>query len=157
MPTSQEVVRQKMLNGKELKEVLLNRLQESLAMDPMFQEHLAYGRLDWTVQITLKMDNMNYKEHKVQSKGREGDGEIGAGAETQEFKIEDGFTSPNAARVQNGLPVPIDVRQGGRTEEKGIQYDKNSAPKAPVAPVQNLTPKLPQINPALGGVNAPKR
>lgn len=151
--TANEVVRQKMLNGKELKEVLLNKLQESLAIDPMFQEHMAYGRLQWTVQITLQMDNPNYKEHKVGAKGAEGPEETGRDGAivmegTVELKVEDGFTSPNAARVQNGLPVPIEVRQGGRTEAKEVRYDKESAPQQKPAPVQNLSLRPPATNPA---------
>lgn len=156
--TANEVVRQKMLNGKELKEVLLNKLQESLAIDPMFQEHMAYGRLQWTVQITLQMDNPNYKEHKIEAKGTESPeetrpGEAGRNGAivtegTVELKVEDGFTSPNAARVQNGLPVPIEVRQGGKTEAKEVRYDKGSAPPQKPAPVQNLSPRPPAPNPA---------
>ena len=131
MPLSTEFVVNKPLTGDELRKIIVSDLDDLLAKDGMFNSHIAYGRVGYTVSVELKLANPSYPEHKTQGgpskiegaiEGRtliplEGEDRIGARI-TRNREVR----SPNVARVANGLPVNVQTRQDGKVVEKALNY-----------------------------------
>lgn len=141
MPTSKEVVPNKPLAGHELKQIMLKDFDNMLSGDGMFSAHIAYKRVAYEISIKLHVDNPLFPEHKNGRKSKDPARNASPEARTIEapplknasdesqiaaLKREREIDNPNGARLENGLPVNINLvnRQTGQVEEKSVTYDK---------------------------------
>lgn len=133
MPTSNEIVQQKGLNGDELKRIMVKDFEDMLSRDAMFMKHMEYPRAAYRIRFQLFTQIAMYPEHanQVQSappaKGRATDRSGGREAITSVSDIkkyadetlenievgkqrERVIDSPNLARIENNLPITIQQR-----------------------------------------------
>ena len=138
------------LNGTELKTILLNDVTRILDQDGMMANHIAYSKVAYEVVIKLHLDNISYPEHTSRTVSRAAtDQELAknpdSGLETvQSFpmknmsaeavsvgrKRERKITSTNLARIENDIPIEIQVRQSdGSVETKKEIYKLEEIPE----------------------------
>lgn len=141
MPLSSEVVRQKPLGGLEVIELLVNDLRDLLGRDGMFAAHVGYGRLAWKIRVELQMDNISYPTHVAsrssqKTKEKEGvesfplpepKGKVRAKDLERSRRVE----SPNAARIENGLPITVQAVSQGKLVTHELKYEKEGLPSQP--------------------------
>lgn len=140
MPTRNELIPNRPLNGIELKQLILNDVASILNRDGMFREHMGYGRISYDVTIKLHLDNPSYPEHVIQvasqppSKQEVQAGNLNrnntpfpldpppTGEEFVDgFKRERTIDSPNQARLEHDMPVTVmhkDTKTGHMVESK---------------------------------------
>lgn len=142
MPASHERIANRPLSGQELKEIILKDVARTLDRDGMFIQNIAYSRVSYEVRTTLHLDIMTMPEHisttlsKAASK-QESDAKpelksIEAGPTlnnpsdddvVDSVEVHREINSPNGARVEHDMPLPlgkIDVESG---KEKTITYE----------------------------------
>ena len=141
MPTSRESVPNTALSGDEFKEVIRTRCDQLLANFGILAPNLAFGRVAFTITISLHVDNAMQPEHSTFTASRRIATNVVSGnpalaaieeaplaspspdavviSRTADAKVD----SPNAERVRLGLPVPVVVKSadGTRTVEK-VKY-----------------------------------
>lgn len=136
MPLSTETVQNKPLNGIETRKRIVMDVDEMLARDGMFTEYIAYGRLAYTVQITMHMDNLSFPEHRaiVRTK-RDGVVEgtpplVEPSDEDVELVLERDrvIDSPNAVRIESDMPITVQTVQEGKLATRELRYDKQHVP-----------------------------
>ena len=150
MPTAAEVVPNRSLTGTELKAILLRDFTAMLDTDGYLSSQIAYSRVSYDLRVRLHLDNPFAGDH----------GEVTISATSKESPRDtplEGVTqpapplkepsdkavtssrtrtrridSPNAARVEHGLPVQVSVRgQDGHLTDKAVKYPPDSAPVDP--------------------------
>jgi hypothetical protein len=130
MTTMRETAINKPLGGAELRELLRADFERLLAGEGALSNHIAYGRVGWQIILRLHTANPLSPVAEIQSRPSGGtpgvepaplrnlspDDEDAIGGTTLQRTI----TSPNAERVREGLPVPVETRQqdGTRQVEK---------------------------------------
>jgi hypothetical protein len=144
MPTASEVVPNKALSAKEVKELLHSdfiRLMENLSL---LSSPVAFGKVSWKISLTLSTENdqthqIDLISQPVARNILTGDlGGIpaapqlaavkqhplaGAFAESVSRELERNVTSPNAERLREGMPVPVDVKdRDGTKRQEQVQY-----------------------------------
>lgn len=142
MPTANERVENKGLDGQELLTCILNDVRTMLERDAMFSKRLSYDRAAYRFKIQLFMQNPTYPEHVNQGSSappaKGGDKSGGRGALDTPDKIAGGknvvkegkqrdrvIDSPNLARIDNKLPLSVQMRdpESGRIVERQQQFD----------------------------------
>jgi len=140
MPTSKEIVGNQPLNGQELAHIILNDVNAVLSHDGLLgSNHIAFHRVSYEVLVTLHLDNPAYPEHKtvVRPQGKRPNVE---GPPPLKNPSEEAFVSsierhrdiisPNAARVDQGLPVSIMSKEhDGTVIERRMVYPEDAIPE----------------------------
>jgi hypothetical protein len=148
MPTSKEIVAQRPLQAAEARKIIVSDVDNILAQSGLFSGHIAYGRLAYEVRVILHMDNPAYPkdESVIRSKpypkdvieGEHGHPELEAieklplrdpspDAYLAADELHREIVSPNAARVEHGLPITVIRReQNSETREELVHYDKSA-------------------------------
>ena len=150
MPASTEIVNNRPLSGRELREIMLKDLADILDKDGMFSGHIGIGRAAYKITVQLHLDNPSYPEHVTTVRSKQA-----ASNETDEGKkhIEPGplkepgaeavvvaltrereIDSPNHARIEHNLPVSIMRRDptDGLLKEEQVFYDNKDLAPGPV-------------------------
>jgi hypothetical protein len=141
MPTLNEAIPNRALSGSEVKALILEDFERSLAAESLLADHLAYGRISWRVDLTLHIGNQfipvstSFTESKsVGTNMLEAMPEMEAIEKfplnpppadeiTGGISVERTVESPNAERLRSGLPVPADIMlSDGTYTTKHIQY-----------------------------------
>lgn len=138
------------LNGTELKTILLNDVSRILDQDGMMANHIAYSQVAYEVVIKLHLNNASYPEHTSRTVSRGAtDQEIAKSPESglesvEAFPMKDltdetvrvgrkrdrKITSTNLARIENDIPIEIQVRQSdGSVETKKEIYKLEEIPE----------------------------
>lgn len=148
MPTSKELVSNRPLQGAELTKIILSDVSRILSSSGLLSGHIAYGRVAYEVRVILHMDNPAYPraEELIQSRpypkdvteGEHGHPEL---ASVESLPLKDvspdaylaadslarDIQSPNAARVEHGLPITVIHRTpNSETREELVHYDKSA-------------------------------
>lgn len=140
MPTSKELVVNRPLRGTELAKIVMADVASMLAKDTMLANHIAYGRITYSVRLTLHLDA---QQPYVATAVSRAPSDNQAEADPSLLSIATGPTlpdpskdaylssvertreiqSPNMARIEHGLPVTI-LAQGehGHAVEKEVVY-----------------------------------
>lgn len=148
MPTSKELVAQRPLAGAELAKIVTADVAHILSESGMFAGHIAYGRVAYEVRVILHLDNPAYPTvtETIHSKpfpkdvteGESGKPELAAieklplrepseDAYLAADELHRDIVSPNAARVEHGLPITVIRRdQNSETREELVHYDKSA-------------------------------
>ena len=132
MPTTNEIVHNKMLSGSELRKIILADTERLLANDGLLSDHIAYGRITYEIIIRKHMDNFMKPEDVswVSSTPKAGVVERGPvlhdpspEAIVDAQRVTRVIDSPNTERIRTGLPVPVHVtQQDGSTTIESIKY-----------------------------------
>ncbi|MGH7184548.1 MAG: hypothetical protein ACREJN_21595 [Nitrospiraceae bacterium] len=129
MPASNERIPNRPLSGEELSKIIQRRVGEILSKDGMFLPRIAYSRASYEVRITLHLDNPSYPSHVtvvlpelLSNKKKEQDpvsaqvegrpplnGELTDEAILISTELTENIRSPNAARIENDLPLKMIV------------------------------------------------
>lgn len=150
MPTSKELVTNKPLAGAEIAKIVQADVARVMQNSGLFSGQIAYGRISWDIRVILHMDNPAYPTATeiVQSKPYPKDITDHAPelAAVESFPLRDttadaylaadnlhrDIQSPNAARVEHGLPVTVTRRgQNSETKEEQIVYPTDALDDAP--------------------------
>lgn len=140
-PTEREAVINKMLTGEELKTLIRQSLDKLLAADGMLTSYVAYGRVAYDIRLRLHVDSAMTRlsessiasspiAHNIVDKSPtlaavesaplrspSADAVISATEATHTI------TSPNAERLNAGLPLTLDTReQDGSKIQKSVAY-----------------------------------
>lgn len=151
MPLSSEVVPNKALSGSELAQLMLHDLAQVLERDGMFTHYVAYGRVAYKVRIEIQMDNPTFPRHEVQTRARAKvgtplEGEPPLAQPTSEDALDmilerdRVVDSPNAARVESGQPITVQIVQEGKLRTKEVRFDPDDVPEPQVVD-RDLSPK----------------
>ena len=147
MPTSSEIVANKPLSGPELSEIMKRDFVDLLQQDGLLGGPVAFGRCSYEIRVIVHLDNFSYPTHStaVFSAKRPKDQ---IAADPSLAAIESGtplsapspssyvvdtelhrdIDSPNVARIENGLPVTIQRRDGqGAVTEQSVEYPPEMA------------------------------
>jgi hypothetical protein len=143
-PTGRETVVNKALSGGELKKIILADCQRLVDAEGLLSEHIAFGRVAYSITLRLQIDNPYAAKDGVTIVSvpkRDSSGQLGVveslplaspspatelGAMTLDRKID----SPNAERLREGLPVPVVVKgQDGTTQTESIKYPPDAFPE----------------------------
>jgi hypothetical protein len=148
MPTGRETVVNKALSGDELKRIILADCQRLVDAEGMLSPHIAFGRVGYTISLKLHVDNPFIPDTTVEIASRtpsiqqlEKSPELAAiesaplsspSAESEPGAMDLTRTidSPNAERLREGMPVPVQVKQqDGTTITESISYPPDSFPE----------------------------
>jgi hypothetical protein len=151
MPVSTEVIPNRALSGEEVAQLILEDCERLIANESLLAPHLAYGRVSYSVTLTLHIDNqfIPVSTSFVNSE-RKGSNLVGtedkpgampelsalepapplaspsSEAILSAAKVERNVTSPNAERLRTGQGVPADVRQPDNTfRTETIKYPRS--------------------------------
>ncbi len=148
MPTNSERVVNRPLSGDELKILLRADFERLLASEGMLSPHIAFGRIAYTIDLRLHMDNFVMPESHSTIASRppavnvlptkpelaaveamplaEPSPKVAVGA----TRLTRSIDSPNAERLRNGLPVPVEVTQQDSTRTtQHITYPPDAFPE----------------------------
>lgn len=146
-PVSTELVAKKPLAGAEIAKIIQADVAKVMTNSGLFSGHIAYGRISWDIRVILHMDNPAYPTATeiIQSKpypkdvteGEHGQPELSAveslplrdpspDAYLAADSLHRDIVSPNAARVEHGLPVTV-IRRGQNSESREEQLIYTSA------------------------------
>lgn len=147
MVTSKEMVHQRPLAGTELAKIIVADVEHILSNSGCFTGHIAYGRCAYEVRVILHLDNPAYPTvtETARSKayprdvteGEHGQPELeaieslplrntGPDAYLAADELHREILSPNAARVEHGLPITVIRReQNSETREESVLYPKD--------------------------------
>lgn len=139
MPTGNEIVQQRGLNGEELKAIMIRDFTEMLNKDAMFAKRIEYARAAYRIKFQVFTGIPSFPEHanqlssapppkgfKVDKSGgrealatpetikREGEAPLVVGQQRDRV-----IDSPNLARIENDLPITVQRRD----PEKGTFVD----------------------------------
>ncbi len=138
MPASNEVVGNRPLSGDELKQILIRDFTRMLERDGMFSGHMGYRRVGFKIKLQMHLDNAMFPEHANEFTSRDparnakgpdafivappipdATNDVVVGVEHERI-----IDSPNASRLQEGMPVQVPSRdlQTGRMVEKPVVY-----------------------------------
>lgn len=139
MPASNELIGNRPLSGSELKQILIRDFTRMLDRDGMFQGHMGYRRAAFKIKLQMHLDNALYPEHTNEFTSRDparnakppdtyiaappikdAENDVVVGVEHERE-----INSPNATRLQEGMPVQVPSRDPstGRIVEKPVVYD----------------------------------
>ena len=154
MPTSKEITSNTPLAGHELSAIIKRDISTMLDRDGMFQSHIAFKRVSYTVTIKLHLDIPEYPEHVTRLLSRPAsinqikenpslatlepppldpkvhplteDMVLGGMERTRTID------SPNIARIENDLPITVMSTDphNGQMVERQIHYDKDGLPES---------------------------
>ena len=147
MPTAKESAVNRPLSGKELRARILADCTRLVDACGELQSYMAFGRVAYTLKLTLHLDNMINPESTttlpasaVSDEERKSAPAMSAlegavplvnpspDAIRAEHSVERRISSPNAERVRLGLPVPVDRKQqDGTTVTEEIKYPDDMA------------------------------
>lgn len=149
MPASHERVPNRPLAGNELVQIIEKDVHDILARDGMFTQNIAFGRASYEVRISMHLDNPIYPQHVATIQSRPAAVNVislkpeMAALETFPLADNEGnkpeltedetmfsterhreIASPNAARVEHGMPLKIEKRNldTGVTELKDQKF-----------------------------------
>ena len=154
MPTANELVPNRPLPGSDLAKIILADCEKLLAADGMLTPHCAYGRISYTVRVTLHLDNPSAPNYRSEiSSKRRATAEVAANpplgaiepappladasptavlAATESHRVID---SPNLARMEHGIPVTVERRDmSGHVVEEQLRYPAAAAEGVTVPP-----------------------
>lgn len=148
MVTSKEMVHQRPLQGAELAKIIVSDVEKTLSNSGLFTGHVAYGRCAYEVRVILHLDNPAYPTvtetarsmpyPRDVTEGEHGQPEL---ASVERLPLRDTsddaylaadelhheIVSPNAARVEHGLPITVTRRdQNSETRDELVTYDKSA-------------------------------
>lgn len=147
MPPVRETVENKPLAGQELQKIILADLKEKMDRDCVLNGVSAFSRVSYEVRYILHFDNQSFPkaEGTMQSRSATADEiEADLGRSNVVPELSDGIPvtddnvasqtmtrdieSPNQARVEFGLPVPVVTRGAdGKHEEREVKYTPSAA------------------------------
>lgn len=141
MTTDKEAVVNKALSGTELRELLLRDFLKLLDGDGMLTNQTAYGRASYDIRYRIHVDNTMQRKHESATSSRpEARNHMAKqpGLEAVETapllnpspesivtgtELTRTITSPNAERLNAGLPLTVDTReQDGSKVQKPVTY-----------------------------------
>lgn len=141
MPTANETVDNRPIDGDELKKILMAEFEKMLGRDAMFSKRLSYPRAAFRMRVQLFLPNPAYPVHTTETASanpavNEKDekkkllttppkGQAGTLDREREMTIE----SPNLARLTHNLPITIQRRnpENGRIEDIPVEYNGEGA------------------------------
>jgi hypothetical protein len=148
MPSSRETVVNRALSGDELKKIILADSQRLVDNEGMLSPHCAFGRVGYTLTLRLHMDNAFASVSEITVASRpasiqqieanpalaaldsvplKGASEL---AEVGALELTRQITSPNAERLREGMPVPVQVKQqDGTIATEQISYPADAFPE----------------------------
>jgi hypothetical protein len=138
MPSGKETIVNKALSGSELKEIIRRKLDRLMDNEGLLNAYVAYGRVGFTLNLKLHLDNMMQRESEI-----EGSSDVGTpGTEAPPLtdpspeaiiagtELDYSIDSPNAERLRHELPVVLDVKQpDGTISQQTVKYPKEDAPE----------------------------
>lgn len=158
MPTDREIVANRPLAGHELIHVIQRDLADLLARDGILNSHMAFGRCSYEVTVKVYLDNPSFPEHDLTLRSQRPTSDVLEGRvrneqgeklparpelaaieppplkDTSLDLIARGqvrarkIVSPNKLRVEQGLPLTVNVRnQEGHVEEHQVTYAPEEA------------------------------
>lgn len=128
MPTSSERVVNKALSGTETKELILKDCQRLVDNEGTLAAHIAFGRVAWTLQLTIHTGNVYYPESTIKLDGSAPSEKLPLvdppdDSSLGQTTLHRNVTSPNEERVRVGMPIPVETRgQDGTRQTEMIQY-----------------------------------
>lgn len=131
-PLQSEIVPNLPLSGKELAEIIKADIAARIDSDGMFTAYVGYGRVTYEVVVKMHLDNFSYPEHEVRTRTRPTDKVEGVpplkdpSEDAVELELERSrkIDSPNATRLEMGMPVKVTSMQAGRVVERELRYAK---------------------------------
>jgi hypothetical protein len=140
--TEREAVLNKALTGLELKELILRYFRKMLDQDGMLTQYTAYGRCAYDIRLRIHTDNIMNRtaESTITSRAearnlmdkQPGLAAVEAGVPLRDASPDSAVSSaelirnvnsPNAERLNAGLPVTVDTReQDGSKVQKQVTY-----------------------------------
>ena len=125
MTTGAEKVVNNPLSGTEMKQLIMEDCQRLIDNEGTLSPHVAFGRVGYSITLTIQTGNVYYPQSKIVVEGGEKlpmvdpppDASLGA------TTLQRNITSPNSERVRVGLPVPVVTRdQSGTTQTEMVKY-----------------------------------
>jgi len=148
MPSGRETVVNRALSGGELKKLILADAQRLVDNEGLLSEHIAFGRVSYILSLKLHVDNPFMPDSTIELPSRKAPSDKIAvepvlealesapltapspAAEVAAMELERAITSPNAERLRNSMPVPVQVRQqDSTTTSESIVYPPGSFPE----------------------------
>lgn len=145
MPAATEIVANKPLAGTELQQIILQDVEKALAEDCMLSGQIAYGRVSYDVRVTLHLDNPSNPRHLIRMAAKkipadqhdkqparipiEGQPPLAEARRTSIVSATEthrDIPSPNAARIEAGLPLTTTRKEQGKFVEEKIHYEKDT-------------------------------
>ena len=146
-PTAREVIANRPLGSAELRPILHSVLDSLIDNEGLLSPHLAYGRLAFTLTLSLHVDNPMVVAAPISKSSapppvnataaeQEANGAIEApplslpspDAIQSESSADYSIDSPNAERLRHGLPVTLDVKQqDGTVHQEKVTYPPDSS------------------------------
>jgi hypothetical protein len=146
--TGKETVVNRALSGDELKKIILADCQRLVDNEGMLSPLVAFGRVGYTITLRLHMDNPYVPNTEITMESAPIAGNLLAGheelaaidraplagatdkAEVGAMELERRIDSPNAERLREGMPIPVQTRQqDGTTQMESIAYPKDTFPE----------------------------
>lgn len=129
MPASHEKIPNRPLAGNELVQIIERDVHDILTRDGMFTQNIAFGRVSYEIRVSLHLDNPLYPQHVSTVMSRPASKQQIAAdpalAAVEYGPLVDPLTedetvfaqerhreiqSPNAARVENGMPLILEKK-----------------------------------------------
>lgn len=145
MPTSSERVPNRPLSGAELKVILRRDFDRLLANDGLLSDYVAYGRVAYTIVLRKHLDNLIRPEgSSIAASAKASNAEVAAapgmaaletpplaspsaGAVDHTSTLDRRVASPNAERLREGMPIPVERKQqDGTTITEQVSYPRDA-------------------------------
>lgn len=135
-----ENIPQRMLSGKELKAIMIEKFSQLLRGDTMLGDFMAYGRIRYDITLRYQVGNMPDIVNRVSSEPI-GKNILPSMPELEALegplpmkdpppdtvtggdRVSHMIDNPNFERLAHGLPIPVDVKQSsGAVVTEEIKY-----------------------------------
>ena len=151
MPASNERVPNRHLSGTELREIIEKDVHSILTRDGMFSNHLGFARVAYEVRVSIHLDNPMYPHHVSTIESKKASiqqVDLNPALEAIETpplhstsgeevlfseELHRQILSPNAARVENDMPLTIDRRNLDTGAVEQVQQKFKGEPPDPAA------------------------
>lgn len=122
-----ETVLNKPLSGSEVRRIILNQLERTLAGDSRLADYLAFPSFSFRLELALVLTGAPEPHDQLERVVEGGVGDISSDpsqiATALTHHLEQSPLPPNQARMENGLGIPVLTHdEKGRQIEKEIRY-----------------------------------
>jgi hypothetical protein len=122
MPMDSEKVVNRALSGTELKQLILEDCRKLVDNEGILAAHIAFGRVSYTLHLTIHTGNVYYPESTIKVEGGQPDEKLPlvdppVDASLGQTTLHRNIISPNAERVRVGMPIPVETRQQDGTRQ----------------------------------------
>jgi hypothetical protein len=114
------------LSGDEIVEIILQRIEARLRQDCFLHPAATYNGFSYDLSCTIKFrDMMLGKETLLWDKHQQGEGAVDD--ETSATEQFDSGDSPNRARMDHDMEIPVQTQEGRRTVIRKRRFAKEDA------------------------------